>query len=225
MFLSLKETYDAGEESREWEKLVEDYNKLRYAELDEEYFAPWTPLQVLDDLARRYKVWELEETPLWKRTVEKLGLEGSVQRDANVLHVRAKLPHIGAQEGLLRKLLYSIHGGVEKPAAVLWEDESEGAFQRVTMVLCPELKVALEISFRKRRPTVRRHRVIGGSVGNGVHLTESRFLTYVWRQGTAYPMDADQAVLFGCAANLVPELPVAPNLINHGHTRPMKRSY
>jgi len=152
VFASLKDAYEAGEERRAWEKLVEEYNKLRRVDPDQGFFADWTPLQVLRDLGRRYKVWALEETPLWERTVERLGLEGSVRRDAGVLRVRAKLPHVGSQEGLLRKILYSIHGGVEDPAAVLWEDKSEDAFQWAAMVLCPDHKAALEIHLRKRRP-------------------------------------------------------------------------
>jgi hypothetical protein len=163
---------------------------------------------VIHDLARRYKVWELEETPLWERTVERLGLEGSVRRDADVLRVRAKLPHVGNQEALLRKLLYSIHGGVEDPAAVLWEYESEGVFQWAAMVLCPEHKAALEIHLRKWRPGARRHRVTGGTVGNGVHLTDSRFLKFDWYRSMAYPAEADEA-LFRCAVRLIPELPIA----------------
>jgi hypothetical protein len=208
VFASLKDAYEAGEERRAWEKLVEEYNKLRRVDPDQGFFADWTPLQVLRDLGRRYKVWALEETPLWERTVERLGLEGSVRRDAGVLRVRAKLPHVGNQEGLLRKLLYSIHGGVEDPAAVLWEDESEGAFQWAAMVLCPEHKAALEIHLRKRRPGARRHRVAGGTVGNGAHLTDSRFLKFDWYRGVIYPVEADEA-LFRCAAHLIPELPIA----------------
>ena len=185
-------TNEAGGESREWEKLVEEYNRLRYAELDEEYFAAWTPLQVLDDLARRYKVWELEETPLWKRTADKLGIEGSVQRNGKILRVRAKLPHVGAREEFLRKLLCSIHRGVTNAAAVIWDnDEVEGNVRRIAMVLCPDQNVALEFScFSRMRPLVRRHRVIEGTAGNGVHLTGAQYLQYIWRQALIYPVDA-----------------------------------
>lgn len=153
-----------------------------------------------------------------ERIVEKLGLETSVRREADVLRVRAKLPHVGRQEGLLGKLLYSIHGGAEDPAAVLWEDESEGILQWAAMVLCPEQKAALEIGFRRRRPVARRHRITGGSSGNGVHLSDSQYLTFDWRQGLIYPRDADRS-LFRCAADLTPELPIAPGSTNYSDPR------
>jgi hypothetical protein len=221
VFISLKDAYEAGEERPEWEKLVEEYNRLRHAEPDQQFFADWTPLQVLDDLARRYKVWELEESPLWERIVERLGLEGSVRREADVLRVRARLPHVGNQEELLRKLLYSVHGGVEDPAAVFWEDESGGISQWAAMVLCPEHKAALEFHHRKRRPGVRRHHVTGGSVGSCVHLSAAQYLTFDWRQGLIHPRDADRD-LFRCAADLVPELPIVADQIGHSNT-PLRR--
>lgn len=217
-FISIMDTYEAGKESPAWERLVAEYNRLRQAEPDQQFFADWTTLQVLDDLARRYKVWNPEETPLWERIVEELDLEGSVRRDANVLRVRAKLPHVGNQDELLGKLLYSIYGGVEDPTAVLWEDESEGVPQWAAMVLCPEHKTVLEIYFRKKRPGVRRHRVTGGSVSNGVHLTAAKYLTFDWWRALIHPRDEDRD-LFRCAAELVPELPIAPDSIGHSNTR------
>jgi hypothetical protein len=211
VFLSLKETYEVGGESREWETLVNEYNRLRHAELDEEYFAAWTPLQVLDDLARRYKVWELDEMAPWQRAVDRLRIEGSVQRDGDVLRVRAKLPHVGVQTEFLRRLLYSVRGGVGGDAAVVWDnDEPEGNVRRTAMVLCFDQKAALEISFfSRKRPLVRSYRVTGGTSSEGVYLTGARFLTYIWRQGLIHPVDAAQTTLFRCAAELAPDLPVA----------------
>lgn len=218
VFLFLKETYDAGGESPEWENLVEEYNRLRFAELDERYFAAWTPLEVLSDLARRYTVWELEETPLWKRTAERLRIEGSVQRDGDVLRVRAKLPHVGDRETFLRKLLYSIHGEVGNDAAVIWDnDELESNVRRMAMVLCAEQKAALEISwFSRKRPLLRRHRITGGTSGNGVHLAGAKYLTYIWRQRLIHPVDAAQAALFRCVAELAPDLPVVGTSDDNG---------
>jgi hypothetical protein len=210
-----------GGESLEWSKLVEEYNRLRQAEPRQKIFADWTPLQVLDDLARRYKVWELEDTPLWERVVEQLGLEGSVQREGGVLRVREELPHVSDQEDRLSRLLYSIHGGVEDQAAVYWENESEGTRQWAAMVLCPEHKAALEIYFRKKRPGARLHRVTGGSVGNGVHLTNARYLTFEWRRGLIHPGGSDRA-LFRCAAESIPELPIALDTVNRIDT-PVRR--
>jgi hypothetical protein len=218
VFTSLKDAYEAGEERREWQNLVEVYNRLRQADPYQAFFADWTPLQVLDDLARRYRVWGLEETPLWEQAAEELGLEGAVQRDADVLRVRAKLPHVGNQEDRLRKLLYSVHAEVVDPAAVFWEDDSEDVPQWAAMVLCPG-KAALEVHFRKRRPVARLHRVSGGTVGDGLHLDRPRYLTFDWRGRLIHPADAE-ATFFRCAADLIPELPIAPDSIDRDDTRP-----
>lgn len=216
-FISLRDGYETGEESREWETLVEEYNRLRQANPYQASLADWTPLQVLDDLARRYKAWGIAEMLPWERVVEALGLEGSAQRDDDVLRVRAKLPHVGRQEELLGRLLYSVHGGAGARAAVLWEDDSEDVPQWAAMVLCPERKAALEVYFRKRRPSARLHRVSGGSIGDGVHLDRSRFLTFDWRGGLIHPADADEA-LFRCASDLVLELPIAPGPVGREDT-------
>lgn len=211
VFLTLRKAYDAGEERPEWQKLVEEYNKLRHVELEEKHFASWTPLQVLDDLERRYRAWDLDETPPWQKIADELGIGGAVRRDEEVLRVRATLPHVGEQERILARLLYSVSEGTQNPAAVLWDNEDTGGnIRRKAMVMCPDLNAVLEISFfRTKRPLLRRHRITGGSAGNGVHLTSSQYQTFSWRGGLIHPMNADQTTLFGCVAATLPELPVA----------------
>ena len=211
LFLELKETYHSGQGSHAWEKLVEDYNRLRHAELEEEYFASWTPLQVLDDLTDRYRVWDLDDAPLWQRIADELGLVGAASRDGDVIRVRARLPHVGDQERYLSRLLYSVHGGTQGPAAVLWDNEdADSNIARKAMVLCPELSAVLDISFfPKKRPLMRLHRVRGGSTGSGAYLTGSRYQNTIWREGLIYPENQEQANILDCVASMFPELPIA----------------
>lgn len=210
-FLALKETYDSGKDSRAWEKLVEDYNRLRHVELEEEYFASWTPLQVLDDLRNRYRVWDLDDAPLWQRIADELSLGEAVSRDGDVIRVRARLPHVGDQELYLSRLLYSVHGGTQNPAAVLWDNEdASGKIARKVMALCPGLKAVVEMSFfPKKGPLIRLHRAAGGSAGGGVNLAQSRYQDAVWREGLIYPENQDQADYLRCVVSMLPELPIA----------------
>lgn len=225
VFLSVKKAYDAGENTPQWERLAEEYNRLRHVELKEEYFASWTSLQVLDDLTSRYKVWRLDETPLWQKTAEELGVGGAVQRSGDVLRLRAKLPHIGNQQRSLGRLLYSIHEEIRSSAAVLWDNEDpEGKIRRKAMILCPDLDAVLEISlFQAKRPLLRRHRVTGGGAGSGVHLTNSQYQSFVWRGNWIHPMDTDQKPLFRCATDLLPELPISASVYSKHPSQRQRR--
>lgn len=160
---------------------------------------------------RPYMEWNLDKTPLWKKLVDELGIGGAVWRDEEVLRVRARLPHVGEQGRILARLLYAVNENIEGPAAVMWENEDpESNIQKRAMALCPKLNAVLEFSFyAKKRPLLRRHSVKGGTPGGALHLANSQFQTFNWWGGSIRPMNEDQLTLFRCAAELLPELPVA----------------
>ena len=77
VFLRTKEDFEAGAERSEWTKAVSEYDKLDYTKA--------SPLRRLEELDRRYKVWNLEgksrlQQALEKEELQKASLAGDVLR-------------------------------------------------------------------------------------------------------------------------------------------------
>jgi hypothetical protein len=102
-FIDLRQNVEAGLSRPEWEKAVDEYAGLWSAEV--------TPLGVVDDLGRRYRLWRLdEETPL-QRALEEEGIHDSASLERDVLNIRSELPERIRRQDLLCKLLYLVHNG------------------------------------------------------------------------------------------------------------------
>lgn len=197
-FLKLKTDLEAGEQPPRWSRSVEEYAKLGYTET--------TSLRRLDDLDRRYRVWNLEgKTPL-EVTLQRENLSASAELEGGVLRIDAPRPLPYNRDGLMRLLLYLIRQNTETPAAVVWRStESTDNVLTLTWALIPDLEAILEVwCYRGGEPLLRRHSVAGGTPSAGMFIRGGRTLDLI-RSRKRLDESSDRE-LMNRAKELVPEL-------------------
>lgn len=197
-FLCLKADSAAGKVRDRWTKATDDYSRLS--------FEMATPLTRIEDLERRYEIWQLDEKSALQRELKKEGLNEAAELEDAVLRVRAPLPNSMYRRELLSKLLYLIHEDVDSRAAVVWMDSQDtGTIRQIAMTLDPEQKAVLEATrYTNGNFLLWRHRASGGTSSGGVHLMQTRSLP-----STLLHLDkgnSSDARLIDQAGELVPDL-------------------